>query len=93
MQTLANLFGVIGVLLLLVPILYVERYARLLHRLSKLKIEISSPAVRKRVAEIEHNLAEHKVKWHPFRSVCLIAGTLLCGLSYLLPLLQLLGAV
>jgi hypothetical protein len=88
MDLAINLAGLIGVALLAVPALYASKYGRLVARLSAL-----APVSEDQEARVAHEAAldalkEHQGHWSRSMSVCLIAGTALGGLAYLLGILK-----
>ncbi len=86
MQDLQNVLGLVGVMLLAVPAWHVNRYALLLARLSP-KVEIRSPAFEQRRAELQRKLQAQRDSWVPWKSWCLVGGTVAAGLSYAIPFL------
>lgn len=85
-QDLQNLLGLISVVLLAIPAWHVNRYALLLARLSP-KVEVRSAAFEQRRADLQRKFQAHRDDWVPWKSWCLIVGTIAAGLSAAVPFL------
>jgi len=84
----SNIVGLVGLALLSVPVLYANKYANLIYRVHRSApnyADASIAADRQLAAE---QLAALRDQWTPCKSRCLIGGTGLTALSYLLPLLK-----
>ena len=82
----ANLAGLSGVVLLAYPALIVNRYARLLARLAGIPRDTADPFAAELRQRTEDGLVAIRDGWSLGKSLCLIGGTPLAGLSYALPL-------
>ncbi len=93
MEIASNIAGLLGLVLLSVPVLYANKYANLIYRVHRSApnyADASIAADRQLAAE---QLGVLRDQWTPFKSRCLIGGTGLTALSYLLPLLKCLGTL
>jgi hypothetical protein len=88
MSIVSDALGLLGVLLLAVPVFYASSYARLLARARRTRPRYEDPDVAADRAAAIRELEQIRDQWVPWKSYCLIAGTFLAGLSYLLPLLE-----
>ena len=84
LNILVDVFGVLGLALLSVPILHANKYAMLAARLSKLSIDFGDADIAKRQAKVQENLKSLRDSWKPWKANCLKAGTALAVGSYLL---------
>jgi hypothetical protein len=78
--------GLLGVVLLAVPALHVNRYGRLLARTSG--GEATSPALQKKRTQLLAKLKHIQESWTFWKGASLIAGTILAGISFVLGLLK-----
>lgn len=71
--------GLLGIVFLTIPALYIDRYARLLMRLRRLPIDDQWTEAR---AGAEASLVEHRDGWNIWKRLCLLGGTALTGISF-----------
>lgn len=86
MEFLAIALGFLGFVALMVPVFHVNKYARLLHQLIKLEPVIKGTEQARHI--IEKKLKDHKDSWKPWKSWCLIGGTLMVIGSYTIQLIN-----
>jgi hypothetical protein len=86
LNILIDVFGVLGVALLSVPIWHANKYAMLAARLSKIPTQYSDSDIETRRAQVQKNLQTLRDSWKPWKANCLKAGTVLAAGSYLLSL-------
>lgn len=88
MDTVGNILGLIGIILLSVPAFYANKYANLIYRVRRSQPNYEDPTIKSDREKATKQLEAIRDQWTPFKSFCLIAGTILAGLSYLLPLVK-----
>ena len=87
MDVLANLLGLVGVGLLAVPAFHVNKYALLIARLAKPKVNIRAEELERKRKETLAELERLRDGWTPKKARCLVVGTLIAGLSYVVPVI------
>ena len=87
---LSQVAGLLSVLLLAFPAGFAARYAYVITKLKKIGPIGEGNIVREAHEAALSNLESLRDKWNWFLSACLIGGTALAGISYLLGLLSLL---
>lgn len=87
MEVFADVLGFIGVVLLAVPALHVNKYALLMARLANAKVRLRDDELAAKRDEVLKALATLRDDWKPWKAQCLLFGTIFAGLSYLVPVL------
>ena len=86
MELFAIVLGFFGFVALMVPVFHVNKYARLLHQLTKVEPVIKGTEQARHI--IEKKLNNHKDSWRPWKGWCLIGGTLMVIGSYSVQLIN-----
>jgi hypothetical protein len=84
----ANGLGLLGVILLSAPVLYANKYARLVVKLRAAGTLGDDERSSKLDSVALEALQEHQTKWTRWKSFCLLLGTTLTGLSYVVGLIK-----
>ena len=81
--------GLLGIVLLSIPILYANNYARAIARLNSLPSDYANdPEMKEIHDEIQRQLKKLETGWTRWKAAALIGGTIFTILSYVLGLIK-----
>jgi hypothetical protein len=85
-----NCIGLLGVVLLAIPALFVNSYGRMLAKLAKLDgpTVMQNPALQRARRDLAAAIHRKQGDWTPLKGGLLVGGTALAGLSYLLGIIK-----
>jgi hypothetical protein len=88
LDLIVSLVGLVSVVCLAVPAWHINKYGRLLARLSPTKTDYADQAVQQMREQARAALQHLQIRWTAWKSNLLVAGTLLAGASYVIAVVK-----